>query len=141
MRWIALFVSAACSLVGQYVVVFLRVPIYSTASHLRTAQQLQDALVARTELELGNAVTVDSLRQARAENERLLAELATARVRIANATQDYVDILQHREEQHHIAEERAGSLAATVERLQSELAVLNTELARMRVRDAVRLWL
>ncbi len=45
---------------------------------------------AKTDLEVSHAILVDRLKQARAENERLLHDVENFKTRITSATKDYV---------------------------------------------------
>eukprot|EP00878_Enallax_costatus_P041461 GHUV01048247.1.p1 GENE.GHUV01048247.1~~GHUV01048247.1.p1 ORF type:complete len:624 (+),score=179.30 GHUV01048247.1:665-2536(+) len=100
------------------------------------ADKLQAELAAlqgvKQDLELGHAILVDKLKQSKAENDRLLQEVDNLKARIGNATQDYVDILQHREEQIKLAEVRNNALQQQVERLQAEIGQCNEEFARLK---------
>eukprot|EP00775_Hariotina_reticulata_P013491 gene13491-13616_t len=87
---------------------------------------------ARQDLELGHAILTDKLKQSKAENERLLLEIEKFKSRLGNATQDYVDILQHREEQIKAADVRASALQQQVERLQADLNQQAEDISRLR---------
>ncbi|WIA13348.1 hypothetical protein OEZ85_006930 [Tetradesmus obliquus] len=87
---------------------------------------------AKQDMELGHAILVDKLRQCKAENDRLLQEIDNYKARITNATQDYVDILQHREEQIKAADARAGTLQQQLDKLQAEIAQKTEEIAKLK---------
>ncbi|GBF88822.1 hypothetical protein Rsub_01723 [Raphidocelis subcapitata] len=70
--------------------------------------------------------------QSRFENERLLAEVERFRARLASATRDYADILEHREEQARGSEARCGELAAQLERLKGDLAACADDARRLK---------
>jgi hypothetical protein len=57
--------------------------------------ELKALELAKQDLEIGHAVLADSLRQTRAENERLLQEVERFRNRIINANKDYVGSWDH----------------------------------------------
>jgi hypothetical protein len=93
---------------------------------------------AKQELELGVAVLVDQLQQSRAEAEQLSAHVDKLKARIANSTQDYVDILQHREEQLRAADARCALLQQQLERVQADVVHAGQEVAGLREVNAAQ---
>jgi chromosome segregation ATPase len=97
------------------------------------ASELAALQGARADLELGQAILVDELKQCKAENEQLVAHAAKLGARITTSTADYGDILQHREEQVRTAEGRASLLQQQLDRLQADLAQAAQEAAALKV--------
>ncbi|KAF8058062.1 GPA3 [Scenedesmus sp. PABB004] len=102
------------------------------------ASELAALAAANQDLELGHAMMVDKARQLKAENERLLADVAACKARIAAATHDCQDILAFRQEQARAADARGAALAQQLERLQAELAGGVAEIARLKARAHAR---
>lgn len=63
----------------------------------------------------------DKFRQMRMENDRLKEELNAFKSRLGSATEDYADILEHRQEQIKAEEVKLRSIMMNVERLEGEI--------------------
>lgn len=77
---------------------------------------------ARNDMMVEHTVLSDKFRQLRSENDVLKAELAELKGRLAAATDDYSDILEHRQEQIKTEESKLKQLGQNVERLEQEIA-------------------
>lgn len=96
------------------------------------AAKLQQLEKAKQDMELEQAIMDDKLKQLKAENERLLADVDHYKSRLTQATKDYADVLEHREEQIRQSEQRVASLQQQVDRLQAEIAKNVEEINRLK---------
>uniref|UniRef100_A0A7S3QQQ5 Fibronectin type-III domain-containing protein n=2 Tax=Dunaliella tertiolecta TaxID=3047 RepID=A0A7S3QQQ5_DUNTE len=93
---------------------------------------------ARNDMQVEESFVHDKYKQIKAENERLQAEINKYRSRLGNATEDYADILEHRQEQIKAEEVKLRSMQAQVEKLDSELKQATEEVKNLKESNAAQ---
>mmetsp|Transcript_17491 Transcript_17491/g.44035 ORF Transcript_17491/g.44035 Transcript_17491/m.44035 type:complete len:628 (-) Transcript_17491:2367-4250(-) len=93
---------------------------------------------AKNDMQVEETFLGDKFRQLRAENDRLKAEIDTYRSRLGNATEDYADILEHRQEQIKAEEVKLRQMQMQVERLEADLSRLTEEMRSLREVNAAQ---
>lgn len=87
---------------------------------------------ARNDMMVEHAVLNDKFRQLRAENDALKNELNALKSRLSAATDDYSDILEHRQEQIKTEETKLRAVSQNVEKLEQEIAKNLDEINRLK---------
>lgn len=86
---------------------------------------------AKNDMVVEQTFTMDRFRQMKAENDRLKEEAIGLKNRLGNATEDYSDILEHRQEQIKAEEIKLRTMQATIERLDADIAKYLEEIGRL----------
>ncbi|GAX74227.1 hypothetical protein CEUSTIGMA_g1676.t1 [Chlamydomonas eustigma] len=98
------------------------------AKFLEEIRQLERA---KNDMAVEQAFMMDKFRQMKAENDRLKDEMSTFRGRLGNATEDYADILEHRQEQIKAEETKLRSMQQQIERMEADINKYLEEIAKL----------
>ncbi|MEW5307774.1 MAG: hypothetical protein WDW38_010526 [Sanguina aurantia] len=93
---------------------------------------------AKSDMQVQQSFLVDKFRQMKAENERIKGEVDGVKGRLVSATDDYSDILRHRQEQIESEESKLKRLQAQVERLEVDIARKVEELSGLKAVNAAQ---
>eukprot|EP00798_Chlamydomonas_sp_ICE-L_P017175 gene17175-23489_t len=98
----------------------------------KMADEITQLERSKNDMMVEQTFVTDKFRQLRMENERLKEELAGFKGRLGNATEDYADILEHRQEQIKAEEVKLRTIMQKVERLEGEIARQSEEIKHLK---------
>ncbi len=86
---------------------------------------------AKNDMQVEQAFMMDKFRQMKAENDRLKEEMSTFKGRLGNATEDYADILEHRQEQIKAEETKLRTMQQQIERMEADITRYLEDIAKL----------
>uniref|UniRef100_A0A7S0Y9W2 Uncharacterized protein n=1 Tax=Polytomella parva TaxID=51329 RepID=A0A7S0Y9W2_9CHLO len=98
-------------------------------------EEIKQLEKANNDLQLEQNFMLDKFRQTKADNERMKAEISGFKSRLSSATEDYADILEHRQEQIKAEELKLKTQQLIVDKLESDIVRLQEEIKLLRERN------
>jgi len=93
---------------------------------------------SKNDMQVEQTFVMDKFRQLKSENERLKSEMDAFKNRLGNATEDYADILEHRQEQIKAEEVKLRSIQQHVEKLETDILKFIDEIKSLKEQNAAQ---